>query len=73
MFCNLPLLQKFMFTHNQTDIFCCTETYIKEHENIENLYDIDGYNFVIRNRTNGSGGVGIYIKNQLYWKRREDL
>ena len=44
-FCNLLLLQKFMFTHNQIDIFCCTETHIKEHENIENLYDIDEYNF----------------------------
>ena len=62
-FCNLLLLQKFMFTHNQIDIFCCTETHIKEHENIENLYDIDGYNFVMRNKTNCSGGgVGIYIK-----------
>ena len=33
-----------------------------------------GYEFVSRNRTNGSGGgVGIYIKNQLEWKRRDDL
>ena len=64
LFCNLPLLRKFLSTHNQIDIFYCTEAHIKEHENIENLYEIDGYNCVMRNRTNGSGGeVGIYIQN----------
>ena len=74
LLCNLPLIQKFLFTHHQTDIFCCSETHIKEYENIKNLYTIEGYEFVSRNRTNGSGGgVGIYIKNQLEWKRRDDL
>ena len=74
LLCNLPLIQKLLHTHHQTDIFCCSETHIKENEDINNLYTIEGYDFVSRNRTNGSGGgVGIYVKNQLQWKRRGDL
>ncbi|MEM6812728.1 MAG: endonuclease/exonuclease/phosphatase family protein, partial [Pseudomonadota bacterium] len=41
---------------------------------INGLYNIDGFEFVQRNRKNGKGGgVGIYLRNNLKWNRRQDL
>ena len=42
LLCNLPLLQKFLYTHRNTDIFCCSETLIKDDENIHDLYKVEG-------------------------------
>ena len=56
LLCNLQLLQKFLYTHQNTDIFCCSETHIKDNENIHDLYKVEGYDFVSRNRTTGKGG-----------------
>lgn len=37
------------------------------------LYDSSGYKFINVNRNNKVGGVGMYIKNHIQYKVREDL
>ena len=70
LLCNLPLIQKFLYTHQNTDVFCCSEMHIKDYENIHDLYKVEGYDFVSRNRATGNGGgVGVYVKKT---KRRLD-
>ena len=48
------------------------ETFL--HDGNKHLFDLPGYNFVFRNRTNKSrGGVAIYIRKNIEYKLREDL
>ena len=49
-----------------------SETWITD--NTANLYDISGYKFINVNRKNKvGGGVGMYIKDHIQYKVREDL
>ena len=53
-----------------------SETHIRNESHLDNnnLYHIEGYNFVNRNRTKGiGGGVACYINDNINWKRRQDL
>ena len=71
---NLHSIEHLLYTYKQTDIFACTETHIGQTSDNESLYKIQGYDFVARNRHNGSGGgVGVYVKTGLEWKRRSDF
>lgn len=74
LMCNFPSLQHLLHTYKQADIFALTETHIDENTANANVYEITGYEFISRHRENGSGGgVGVYVKNGLNWKRRMDF
>jgi len=48
------------------------ETFL--NDNNSNMYNLTGYNFISRQRQHGKrGGVGIYIKNNINFARRDDL
>jgi len=50
-----------------------SESHVSQRYN-EHLYDIDGYEFVNKPRQTGQGGgVAIYLKNSINWKRRTDF
>ena len=57
-------------------MICVSETHIK-HVDIcdkSNLYSLPGYVFLLRNRNVGTGGgVGIFLKHEIKFKRRYDL
>ena len=56
----------------QLDFILLCETLL--HDGNKHLFDLPGYNFVFRNRTNKSrGGVAIYIRKNIEYKLREDL
>ena len=74
LLCNLPSLQYFFNTYKNIDIFAVSETHIDQDTSNLTLYNITGYDFVSKNRQNGlGGGVGVYVKSDLIWKRRSDL
>jgi exonuclease III len=63
-------------SHPEIDILTLSETHIVEGscDDIDNLYHIPGYDFIKRNRLTGKGGgVAMYIKDGIKWKRRADL
>ena len=57
-------------------MICVSETHIK-HVDIcdkSNLYSLPGYVFLLRNRNvRTGGGVGIFLKHEIKFKRRYDL
>ena len=56
------------------DILSLSETHIKTYYNNDNLYKIQGYQFIQRSRDKGNGGgVAFYLKENLKWERRLDL
>ena len=56
----------------QLDFILLCETFL--HDGNKHLFDLPGYNFVFRNRTNKSrGGVAIYIRKNIEYKLREYL
>jgi len=58
------------------DIFTLSETHIIEnhHQDNDNLYKLEGYRFLKRNRPVGKGGgVAVYITDKLKFVIREDL
>lgn len=58
----------------EIDILTLSETHLSKNTYNDHLYYISGYTFVKRNRTKGKGGgVAMYLKNGLNWKRRKDL
>lgn len=57
---------------SQIDIILLCETFLNEN-NSEN-YNLKGYNFIYKNRSNRTkGGVGMYIKNYINYKLRDDI
>jgi len=59
--------------NKEIDILTLSETHLTQNIPDE-LYKIPGYNFVRHDRKIGpGGGVAIYIKKGLTWKRRSDL
>ncbi len=54
------------------DVILICETFIR-NENAK-LYDIPGFNFVSKHRVIiNRGGVGIYVRNSIKYRNREDL
>ena len=65
--------EEFLKSHDELDIIGLSETHLSDNH-INDHLDIEGYSFVKRNRPKGlGGGVGIYIKNGISYKRRTDL
>ena len=66
-----------VFANNpEIDVLTLSETHIIQNstDDTDSLYDIPNYTFIKRNRTAWKGGgVAIYIRNGLNWKRRQDL
>ena len=53
-----------------------SETHIKnsQYDDNDDLFAIDGYKFIKRNRKDGNGGgVAVYLKDNVEWQRRSDL
>jgi len=74
LFTNFNLIQNLFSTCKKIDILTVSETHINGFNDNNDLYQIDGYNFIQRNRKQGKGGgVGIYLRDNLKWKRRFDL
>ena len=66
LICNLPFLQHFISSYEQTDILALTETHIDKDTSNVSLYEIEGYDFISRDRDKGSGGgVWIYMKKGI--------
>ena len=74
---NFSLLETFVNTANsKIDILSLSETHITNSDFMDNesLYSLPGYTFINRNRKSGKGGgVAIYVKNGIKFKRREDM
>ncbi len=71
---NLVNVQELLDRNKRIGIL--SETHITEngYDDNETLFAIDGYNFIKRNRKNGSGGgVAVYLKGDIEWQRRQDL
>ena len=74
---NNYLLEQFVNkTESKIDVICVFETHIKEGDICENSsqYSLRGYVFLQQNRNFGTcGGVGIFLKHEIKFKRRCDL
>ena len=56
------------------DIIAVTETWLKNDPNLLEYVKIDGYNMHYNNRVDRrGGGVGIYIKESIKYKLRDDI
>ena len=57
------------------DIRALTETCLRDNENAINYAQISRYNLEINSRNTGQhgGGVGLYIKDKITYKRRQDI
>ena len=65
---------KLIDTHRYIDILTLSETHICDEKNIDELYEIPGYKFINRHRTDGiGGGVAICVKDSIKFERRFDL
>ena len=69
---NVAHIFDILSTHRNIDIFAVSETHISDEPG--ELFDIGGYKFVHKNRTNGKGwGISFYINERPDWRRRDDL
>ena len=69
---NLSLLNDILITCKETpSIIAISETKLKE-DGVCNI-SIDGYRFISKHSPTNAGGVGIYIKNDIEFFRRQDL
>ena len=55
------------------DIIAMSETWLKNNPYLLNYVTIPGYSLLFRNRDIRGGGVGVYIKETLKFKRRSDV
>ena len=54
------------------DFILICESFLRDHNN--HLYQINGYNFISKNRQNmNGGGVCMYVRNDIQFKMRDDL
>ena len=61
-------------TMSKIDIISLSETHINGPTDNDELYKLPGYTFIKNNRKIGlGGGVGIFLKNGLNYKLRDDL
>ena len=72
---NFAEFETLLKSHN-IDLMTLSETHIINNgfNDIDQLYNVDGYEFIKRNRTTGTGGgVAMYINSGISFKRRFDL
>jgi exonuclease III len=72
---NFDMLQEFVASHGKIDLITLSETHISSDETgREELFALSGYVFLKRNRDYGrGGGVSMYVKDGITFKRRSDL
>ena len=73
---NFAKVESLIGIYNNMDILTLSETHITSHAGNDNnsLYEIPGYKFISKNRSNGKcGGVAMYVTDRMSWTRREDL
>lgn len=76
IFSNFNGLCELFQSNPNIDILTLSETHLNDADfnGNQGLYNIQGYEFVCRNRKVGKGGgVAFYIKNDIRWKRRYDI
>ena len=76
LFSNFVHVQELFDRCKGVDIMTLSETHIvdRHYDDVEGLFIIDGCKFIKRNRKRGlAGGVAVYIKDNILWKRRYDL
>ena len=73
LFSNFVHIQNLFHECKNIDILSLSETHVTGYNNINDLYKIDGFEFVHRNRKNGKGGGGVseYIW-EIVWNGIED-
>jgi len=65
---------QFMISEMKFDIITLSETWLKNDKNLLEYVKVPGYEFVYRNRDEKrGGGVGIYIKETINFKIRNDI
>ena len=70
---NFPKIDNMLLELNQyPDVIALTETKIKESGTQVNRV-LNGFTFVHNDTKTSAGGVGIYIKSHICFKRRQDL
>ena len=68
----INLINELKTNHISLDFILICETFLNKYN--KELFQIPGYKLVSRNRINMTrGGVGIYIKDTIQFKRRSDL
>ena len=71
-FDDLKILLECMNENNKKpDFILLCETFLTVRN--ENMFKINGYNFVCRNRSKPRGGVALYIKASIHFSERTDL
>ena len=73
---NIGSLTLLLNTYKNIDIITLSETHITygSWKDSSGLYAIPGFTFISKCCQNGEwGGAGIYVAENLKWKRREDL
>lgn len=71
---NFDELQEFISSLNEIDIISLSETHLLDEDPNESLFELQGYTFIERNRSTGiGGGVSVYIRENVKFKRRTDL
>ena len=66
-------LEEFVYTHDGIDIISLSETHLQDDVSLDYL-KLNGYHFLGKCRKNGlGGGVCIFIKNNIKFKKRSDL
>ena len=71
----VPQLETFVSdTLSKIDVISLSETHINGPTDNDELYKLPGYAFIKNNRKNDlGGGVGIFLKNGVNYKLRDDL
>ena len=63
-----------MLHHHPFDIITLSETWLRNDTNLLQYVQIPGYSFCCKNRDERrEGGVGIYIKDTIKYKKRQDF
>ena len=62
-----------LLTNNRIDVLCLTELFLNKIIS-STVFNIPGFTFLRKDRHRGSGGgVGIYIRQEINFTRRQDL
>ena len=63
-----------MLHHHPFDIITLSETWLRNDTNLLQYVQIPGYSLCYKNRDERrEGGVGIYIKDTIKYKKRQDF
>ena len=63
-----------MLTTHSFDVISLSETWLRDDRNLLQYINVPGYQFEYRNRNSKrGGGVGVYLKNHMKYKTRNDI